>query len=184
MEPVERIERATEVAGKVVSGIKTDQLSEPTPCTELDVRGLLNHLVGGLEMLRDAASGGAPAMPDGQQFDEADPGKTYDERRTKLLEAVRQPGVLDKGWKMPFGELPGKMMAGIAFMEHLTHAWDLAKATGQDTTLPADLVKECTDVVTPMDAMLRMPGVCGPAVEVPDDASDQDKLIAFMGRQP
>lgn len=184
MDPVERIERATEVAGKVVGGVKPDQLSSSTPCTELDVRGLLNHIIGGLEMLRDAASGGSPAMPQGDQFDEGNPGGTYDERRTKLLEAIRQPGVLDKGWKMPFGELPGKMMAGIAFMEHLTHAWDLAKATGQDTTLPPDLVKECMEVVTPMDTMLRMPGVCGPAVSVPDDASDQDKLIAFMGRQP
>ena len=50
--------------------------------------------------------------------------------------------------------------------------------------LPADLVKECDGVVKPMDQMLRMPGVCGPAVAVPDSASDQDKLIAYMGRQP
>ena len=74
--------------------------------------------------------------------------------------------MFDKSWKMPFGEMPGKMMAGIAFLEHLTHAWDVRKATGQDTELPGDLVKECLEVVKPMDAMLRMPGVCGPAVEV------------------
>jgi hypothetical protein len=35
-----------------------------------------------------------------------------------------------------------------------------------------------------MDAMLRTPGVCGPAVMVGDDASAQGKFIAFMGRQP
>ena len=74
-------------------------------------------------------------------------------------------------------------MAGIAFMEHLTHAWDLAKATGQDTTLPDELVKECAETVAAMDEMLRMPGVCGPAVTVGDDASAQYKLIAFMGRR-
>ncbi len=183
MDPIERIEKATEVAGKVVGGVKSEQLSDPTPCTELDVRGLLNHIIGGLEMLRDAASGGSPAMPSGDQFG-ADPGKEYDARRTKLLEVIREPGALDKGWKMPFGELPGQMMASIAFMEHLTHAWDLAKATGQDTNIPEDLVKECLSVVEPMDQMLRMPGVCGPKVEVPDDASSIDKLMAFMGRQP
>ena len=75
-------------------------------------------------------------------------------------------------------------MAQIAFMEHLAHAWDVARATGQDATLPPTLVTECLDVVTPMDAMLRTPGVCGPAVSVPDDASRQDKLIAFLGRNP
>jgi hypothetical protein len=31
---------------------------------------------------------------------------------------------------------------------------------------------------------LRMPGVCGPAVGVPESASPQDKFIAFMGRTP
>ena len=50
--------------------------------------------------------------------------------------------------------------------------------------IPPDLVKECAETVEPMDAMLRMPGVCGPAVAVADDASAQDKLVAFMGRQP
>ena len=75
-------------------------------------------------------------------------------------------------------------MAGIAFMEHLTHAWDVAQATSQDATLPADLVSQCLELVTPMDAMLRMPGVCGAAVSVPEDASPQDKLIAFLGRNP
>jgi uncharacterized protein (TIGR03086 family) len=97
---------------------------------------------------------------------------------------LRDPGVLDRAWEMPFGTLPGQMMAGIAFMEHLTHAWDVAKATGQSTDLPVDLVAECMAVVTPIGPMLRPPGVCGPAVSIPNGASEQDKLIAFMGRHP
>jgi uncharacterized protein (TIGR03086 family) len=92
--------------------------------------------------------------------------------------------VFDATWEMPFGAMPGKMMAGIAFMEHLTHAWDIRKATGQPTEMPDDVVKECLELVQPMDQMLRMPGVCGPPVEVPDTASPTEKLVAFMGRQP
>ena len=183
MDAVERIEKATAVASEKVHGIKEDQLSDPTPCSELDVRGLMNHLLGGLNMLTEAAQGGKPAMPEGDQFD-ADPAKVYDERRAKLLDVLKQEGVFDKNWEMPFGSLPGQMMAGIAFMEHLTHAWDVAKATGQDTSLPEDLVTECLGIVKPMDAMLRMPGVCGPAISVPDNASLTDQLVGFMGRQP
>jgi len=59
------------------------------------------------------------------------------------------------------------MMADIAFMEHVTHGWDIANATGQDATISDDLVTEVTGVVTPMDHMLRMPGFCGPAVGCP-----------------
>ena len=183
MDPIERIERATAFASEKVNQVKPDDMAKPTPCAEFDVRALLNHMLGGLTMLTTAAGGGAATMPDGDQLGEA-PGATYDERRRALLTAVRGPGVLERNWEMPFGSMAGGMMAGIAFMEHLTHGWDIAKATGQDTTLPADLVSECTELVTPMDAMLRMPGVCGPRVEVPESASAQDKLIAFMGRHP
>ena len=183
MDPVARIEAALENTQKIVAGVKEDQLSKPTPCSEFDVRLLLNHMLGGLDMLRQAASGEAATMPEGDQFG-ADPGKEYAERAAKLLEAVRAPGALDGTWKMPFGELPAQMMASIAFVEHVTHGWDLAKATGQDTTIPDGLLKEATEVVTPMDAMWRMPGVCGPKVDVPDDVSATDKYAAFMGRQP
>ena len=36
----------------------------------------------------------------------------------------------------------------------------------------------------PYDAMLRSSGHYGPKVEVPDDADEQTKLIAFSGRDP
>jgi uncharacterized protein (TIGR03086 family) len=183
VDPIERIERATAFAGDKVQGVTPADLSKPTPCTEFDVRALLNHMIGGLAILATAAEGGKAAMPEGDQFG-SDPAGTYDQRRSALITAVRGDGVMDRDWEMPFGTMPGAMMARIAFMEHLTHAWDVAKATGQDSTLPADLVVECVEVVTPMDEMLRMPGVCGPAVDIPDDASPEDKLVAFLGRNP
>ena len=183
MDPYERIEKATAVAGEKIDGVKPEDFSKPTPCSEYDVKGLLNHVIGGMGMLHTAATGGKATPPEGNIVRD-DPGAQYAEARTKLLEALKEPGVFERTWSMPFGEMPGKMMAGIAFLEHLTHAWDVAKATGQPTELPEDLVDECTEVVTPMDQMLRMPGVCGPKVEVAEDASKTDKLVAFMGRQP
>lgn len=183
MDPIQRIENATAFAGEKVKAVTKDDLGNPTPCAEFDVRALLNHMIGGLQMLKTAAEGGEAKMPEGDQFGD-DPGADYQTRRAALLEAIRGEGVLDRGWKMPFGELPGQMMASIAFMEHVAHAWDVAKAIGSDTSIPEGLATEALGVVTPMDAMLRMPGVCGPAVQVDDDASTGDRFVAFMGRQP
>jgi len=183
MDPIERIEKATQHTSKIVHGVQMDQLSQQTPCSEFDVKLLLNHMIGGLAMLREAAAGGKPAMPEGDQFGDA-PGKTYDERAAKLIDVLKQPGTIEKTWSMPFGEMPGQMMAGIAFVEHITHGWDLAKATGQDTTIPEGLRSEALTVVEPVDAMWRMPGVLGPKVDAPEGASDSDKFAAFMGRQP
>jgi uncharacterized protein (TIGR03086 family) len=183
METLERIEKATEQCQIAIDGVSAADLDKPTPCSEFDVKDLLNHVIAGMSMLKTAASGGKATPPEGNIVGD-DPAGQYKAAREELLDVLGQDGVFDKTWEMPFGAMPGKMMAGIAFLEHLTHAWDVRKATGQETELPGDLVKECYELVQPMDQMLRMPGVCGPAVEVPDSASATDKLIAFMGRQP
>lgn len=183
MDPVERIERASAFAQSKVEGVQADDMTKPTPCSEFDVRALLNHLIGGLAMMETAASGGKAVAPTTDQLGD-DAAKTFAERRQKLLATLGESGVMERSWEMPFGAMPGAMMAGITFMEHVTHGWDVATATGQDATIPADLLQECWELVTPMDAMLRMPGVCGPAVAVADDASLQDKFVAFMGRTP
>ncbi len=66
----------------------------------------------------------------------------------------------------------------------LVHGWDIARATGQDETLPdAEVARVYADVVELGDS-LRAEGVCGPAVEVPADAPAQDRLLAFLGRTP
>lgn len=119
------------------------------------------------------AKGEKAERSEGDQF-ESDPGAVYARRRTELLGALSAPGMLDHDWVMPFGTLPGPTMGGIAFIEHLTHGWDVAKATGQDVTIPPDLVDEGMKVVTPMGDFLRMPGVFGPARDVPERASAQD----------
>lgn len=61
---------------------------------------------------------------------------------------------------------------------------EVARAMGQDTTLSDDLAKECLDLVTRMDAMLRSAGVCGPKIDVPEGASLTDRLVGLMGRRP
>jgi uncharacterized protein (TIGR03086 family) len=183
MDAIERIELATAEAQKAIDAITSDDMAKQTPCAEFDVKALLNHVIAGMAMLKTAATGGKATPPEGNIVGD-DPAAQYRSAREELMGVLREPGVFDKTWEMPFGAMPGKMMAGIAFMEHLTHAWDIRKATGQPTELPEGIVSECMGLVQPMDAMLRMPGVCGPAVEVPDSASPTDKLVAFMGRQP
>jgi uncharacterized protein (TIGR03086 family) len=183
VDSVERIERATAFAEEKVRGVRAADMAKPTPCAEFDVKTLLNHLLGNLGLLATAARGEKGELPEGDQFDD-DPGAVYGELREELLVALAADGVFEREWQMPFGNLPGSLMANVAFMEHLTHGWDVATATGQDATIPSDLVEACMGAAIAVGDTLRTPGVCGPAVEVSDHASAQDKLIAFMGRTP
>jgi uncharacterized protein (TIGR03086 family) len=66
----------------------------------------------------------------------------------------------------------------------LVHTWDLARATGLDETLDADEVRGLSAGMEPIDDVLRQSGQYGPRVDVPDDADEHAKLIAFTGRRP
>lgn len=66
----------------------------------------------------------------------------------------------------------------------LAHTWDLARATGQDETLDPDEVHRFVSAMEPMDELLRTSGHYGPRVPVADDADEQTRMIAFLGRQP
>ncbi len=63
-------------------------------------------------------------------------------------------------------------------------AHDIADVIGVDSTLPPELVQGVWDEISPHAEEWRSIGVFGPRVEVPEDASLQDKLLALTGRHP
>jgi uncharacterized protein (TIGR03086 family) len=66
----------------------------------------------------------------------------------------------------------------------VVHTWDLARATGGDEKLDPDEVHRMFAGMEPLDAMLRASGQYGARVDVPVDADEQTRLIAFVGRRP
>ena len=62
-------QRAMAQTEAVVAAVQPAQLTRPTPCTEYDVRGLLSHIVGGLNRIAIVGEGGdglaVPARADG-----------------------------------------------------------------------------------------------------------------------
>ncbi len=68
-------------------------------------------------------------------------------------------------------------------MDVLIHGWDLAEASGQDTTLDPALVKACLEVVEPQVEAFRAAGAIGPAVPAAPEADPQTRLLALLGRR-
>ena len=64
------------------------------------------------------------------------------------------------------------------------HTWDLARASGQDVALDEERCARMLAGMQPIEEMLRASGHYGPAVPVPADAPVQDRLVAFIGRDP
>ena len=61
---------------------------------------------------------------------------------------------------------------------------DLVGFTARSESLDPEEVHRFVSAMEPMDELLRTSGHYGPRVPVPDDADEQTRMIAFVGRQP
>ena len=187
MDILDLFERGTAWTATKVAGA-TDAQDAQTPCDEWNVRRLIDHLLWGQQMFAAGPAGGrvAPPTEPPPELVGDEPASQYEDARKATLHAYQQPGALDGMVKGSQGDVPAMMILGIAFSDNLIHGWDLAKATGQDATIPEDLAEAAFALMNgrvPDDA--RGPGKNFKAVvPVPDDASVQDKLIAYLGRDP
>ena len=185
MDIVDLFERATDWTSTKVHGA-AGSLDAPTPCDDWTVRRLIDHLLFINQMFAAGPEGGTVAPPDGPppELVGDDPAGQYDDARKATIHAYAQPGVIDG--MLNDGARPAAVMLGIAFCDQLVHGWDLATATGQDTTMPPDLAAAAWQLLDGRipDAS-RGPGKNFKAASsVAEGASDQDKLIAYCGRKP
>jgi uncharacterized protein (TIGR03086 family) len=151
---------------------------------------VLNHVTGGAEMFAICVRDGS--VPDetlGEIMTGDRLGDDYKASFHKAADAANAsfalPGAMDRIVKLPFGEMPAGMALNIAIFDVTTHAWDLAKATGQSTELDPELAAVAYEVAQGMlNDDLRNAGLFGPAIEVTDDLPAADRLAAFAGRTP
>ena len=162
-----------------LEAVSADQWAAQTPCSEFTVKQLVDHVAGAQRMIPKAL--GAEGDIDTEIGD--DPVADFKKLSAAAEAALSEPGALEKVVPSPMGEAPAAQGLALPVMDLLVHTWDLARATGGDETLPADIVATAHEMLKPMDAMLRN-GVFAAKVEVGDDASPQDQFIAFTGRQP
>jgi uncharacterized protein (TIGR03086 family) len=182
-------DRTASTTANVVAGIKPDQLDAASPCSEWNVRDVLNHLVGTVGFIGDRLAGREVANFD--PFAKApdvigtDPMAAFDEVIARCRSAWVQRDSLDGSTKL-FGdnEAPVAFVWQITVGDILLHGWDLARATGQNYPLPDDVADTmCARFVGKMPDSARGHAF-GPAVTVPDDAPSLDQLVAYSGRQP
>src|SRR5437588_4816174 len=179
-------ERALEHTGRYVTSVKDGQWHDPTPDEEWDVRTLVNHVVSGnvwvAPLVEGKTIGEVGSRYDGDLLGR-DPVAAYDQSAKEAAAAFNAPGAMAAPCAVSYGPVPGEVYVGHRFIDVLIHGWDLAKATGQDTTLPADLVEAAFEVVEPQRDLLAASGMFGSDVKVPEGADRQTQLLAELGRR-
>ena len=188
MDNVELLQRSVDATKRLVDNITPDQLGNSTPCAEWTVRDLINHIAGGATMFAISAEEGSVSdeevgrLTTGDNLG-ADYQGAFDTATARAMTAFRQPGVLEKMVKLPFGEMPAGVALSIAVFDVTTHGVDLARATGQrldDTELLEDALTIGQRMIGPE---MRQPGLFDPEAAAASDASSEDRLLAFAGRQ-
>ncbi|HQR28559.1 MAG TPA: TIGR03086 family protein, partial [Nocardioides sp.] len=82
--------------------------------------------------------------------------------------------------ELPLAEAVDRFYTTDVFL----HTWDLARATGQDDRLDAEVCADLLAGMEPMEEVIRGSGQYGARVPVPADADVQSRLLGFIGRDP
>lgn len=166
-----------------VRAVPPGSWENPAPCEGWVARDVVAHLVEWLPamFLHGAWQLDVPPLPDVS----ADPVAAWEALDAALQAALDDPAIAGSERDTPMGRQTfAACLDTIGTNDLLIHTWDLARAAGLDETLDADEVHALLLAMEPYDEMLRRSGQYGPRVSVPDDATEQTKLIAFTGRQP
>jgi len=184
MDPLTRLQSGIDQAASVIDQITPQDYQSRTPCTEWNVRELMNHMVGALVMFRDVGVEGSvdPAVFAADHLGDA-PATALRTVGAAAVGAWAAPGRIEGMATLPFGEFPAAFALGLPAMDMLVHSWDLATATGQDVEWDRELV---SDVAAFSQATFSDPAMrgddFGPPVDPGPDADELSRLVAFLGR--
>lgn len=179
-------DRYRKVAGQftqVVTAVPAAAWDDPAPCSGWVARDVVRHMVDWMPPFLE--SGARIELPKGPPVDD-DPVAAWTVLDDAIQLLLDDPQIATAEF---VHEQAGRhtiedAVAMFFLGDVLIHTWDVARATGGDETLDPDEAHRMLADSEPYDEMLRSSGHYGPRVIVPDDADEQTRLIAFMGRQP
>jgi uncharacterized protein (TIGR03086 family) len=178
--------KAMEATRRYVAGIRDDQWHDATPCTEWDVRELMRHVVYEIAWIEDMFAG-QTVEEVGDRYDGdilgSDPLAAYDAAHRSAKAAVEAPGAMDTICHLRRRDVTGAAYAANMLIDVFIHGWDIAKATGQDTTLDPELVEASYKIVEPRKGQPQSGRAFGPQIEMSEAVDLQTKMLGILGRR-
>jgi uncharacterized protein (TIGR03086 family) len=163
------------------------ELTGPTPCTDFDLRTLVNHALGTTGALARLArkQGLDPEDPWGSRTDAT--GGDWPSRFAEQLEATAaawdDPAAWDGSVDLGGGDQPATVIGEMTFVEVMIHGWDVARAAGQRPEVSEEVGSELLKAAGSSAELGRRMGAYGPEVDVVS-SSDFDRALGVTGRDP
>jgi uncharacterized protein (TIGR03086 family) len=190
MDMLDALDRAAEGFALRLHGTPDSAWTNPTPCTEWDLRALVLHVVGGNHMSVSLLDGGTSeesmvaARAAAQRA--TDLRAAFDESAAAQREAFRRPGALDGIVHHVVGDIPARMLLGFRLSDMLIHSWDLARSLDVDDTLDPEVLALVWGFAEPIAGGMRGSGRFGEGASgtLGEDAPLQARVLDVHGRRP
>jgi uncharacterized protein (TIGR03086 family) len=178
---------AAEAARVVAGAANTKDLGQTTPCTDWDLRTLLNHTILWTSYSAERRAYGDSVAEELMSKDfTAEPGyaQAYQAQIARAVDAWSKPEAWQGDRNVMGSATPAADIAAMLIMEMVLHGWDIARATGQDYRCGDDLAHAVLETVQAQAEMFRQYQGFATIVPVPDDATAFDRALALSGRDP
>ena len=182
MDVVELHNRTVENFVRLVNEVGADQWSKQTPCSDWDVRALVNHVVGEERWTVPLMEGKTIAEVgdtlDGDLLGLDPAGAASFAARDAQVAAAQ---TIDKV-HLSYGDEDAHEYLRQLAADHLIHGWDLAAAIGADTRLDPELVDDVATWYAEREEIYRSSGAVAQRVE--GFTEPADALLGAFGRDP
>lgn len=174
---------AATATAELAADLRDDELSLATPCTDLDVAGVVAHL--------DLSGQGLTALARGSVAEPTGPfgverGPTWREDLADVLatlaEAWRAPSTWE-GTTEAGVTLPNATWGRVALTEVVVHGWDIARATGRPLEIDEPTLLATLEHVSVFVPVAPVPALWGAPMTLPESAPLIDRVAAATGRR-
>ncbi|MEV1172400.1 TIGR03086 family metal-binding protein [Nonomuraea sp. NPDC049784] len=180
------LERAIDYALGSLRIVTPATLCRATPCAGWNLQHLLDHMADSLRTLNDAATGRISPPPVGGVSRGAgrNPALLVRDGATEVLGLWA--GTLTGNGMIAIADrhLTSPMVAVVGAIEIAVHGWDVARACGEQRPIPSLMAEELLDLAQLFVTGNDRPHRFAPRVTVPPHAPAQDRLLAYLGRDP
>jgi uncharacterized protein (TIGR03086 family) len=190
--PAAAVRAAAALAASAVAAVPPDRWKARTPCTDYDVRALVDHLGWGALLSQRSATrtpfehdwSSGEAAPFLQDCRPEEWAAALAPELDAAADAWTDPAAWEGETLMGTAPMPAGVVGPMMLAEFALHGWDVARASGAPYEVSEALGRAVLDAVTPLTGMGRDGGWYGAEVPVPADAPAFDRALGATGRDP
>jgi uncharacterized protein (TIGR03086 family) len=181
-------ERASQHFARLVAQVADDQWDVTTPCSEWNVRALVDHVVRWNTFMPDLLNG--LSIQEMMQPFERDilgdnAAAAAEVSAREAVAAFAAKDALERIVRHPMlGDVPASYAIFLRIFDNAVHGWDLARAIGADERIDPQILGALVPFVNEQRTAIRASGAYGSAeVDVEPDADTQTRMLGILGRR-